>query len=69
LFHGIGLKHAAQRIKKWHEFLPLVRADRLNNEKDAVFNRTNMYAEHGVVVDVDPEDGGGLDVADTMYWG
>jgi hypothetical protein len=67
--HGIGLKHAAQRIKKWHEFLPLVRADRLNNEVDAVLNRTNMYAEHGVVVDVDPEDGGGLDVADTMYWG
>jgi hypothetical protein len=66
--HGIGLTHAAKRIKKWHEFLPLVRADRLNNEVAAVINRTQMYAQHGVAADADPDEGAGLDVADTMYW-
>jgi hypothetical protein len=66
--HNLGRKHANERIAKWREFLPLVRADRNKNEAEAYANRTAAYAEHGVGHEVDPETDVGNDVSDAMYW-
>jgi hypothetical protein len=66
--HNIGLKHATQRIAKWHEFLPLVRADRQKHEVEANRKRKEAYADQGVEVNADPDTSRGLDVADSMYW-
>ncbi len=66
--HGIGIKHAARRIHKLREFLPLVKEDRRKNEEAAMANRKQAYLENVNCEENDPETTQGLDVVDSMYW-